>query len=92
MVTVLVWFGLVIRRPTKQTKDGSPGQKKPLVAFAIQQHQKPNENVQFLPELRSSFHAVPSMKSQIALVKYFTHAHALHLLNGANQKKCENTH
>lgn len=32
------------------------------------------------------------MKSQIALFKYLTQAHTLHLLNGTNQKKFESTH
>lgn len=77
---IKVLFGFVIQCYTKQTEDGGPGQKKPSIASAIQQHQKPNENVKFLPELRT-------MKSQIALLKYFTHAQTLHLLNGANERK-----
>lgn len=83
----LVWFGYLTacQAKKKKKKDGGPGQKKPSAASAAQQHQKPNENVQLLPELRT-------MKSQIALLKYFTQAHTLHLLNGANQKKCESTH
>lgn len=84
-VHIKVLFGFVIQHYTKQTEDGGPGQKKPSAASAIHQHQKPNPNVEFLPELRT-------MKSQIALLKYFTHAHTLHLLNGANQKKGESTH
>lgn len=67
-VKVLLCFGFVIWLYTKQTEDGGPGQRKPLAASAIQQHQKPSEDVKFLPELRT-------MKSQIALLKYFTQGH-----------------
>lgn len=43
---VLTGFVLLINSiPSKQ--DGSLGQKKPSAASAIQQHQKPNENVKF---------------------------------------------
>lgn len=80
-----VLFCFVIHLYYKKTEDSGPGQKKPSTASAIQQHQNPNENGKFLPELRT-------MKSQIALLKYFTHAHTLHLLNGMNQKKCESTY
>lgn len=56
--TDLVWFGYLTAHQAKKKKDGGRGQKKPSAASAAQQHQKPNENVQFLPELRT-------MKSQI---------------------------
>lgn len=79
------WFCFVIHLYYKKTEESGPGQKMPLTASAIQQHQKPNENVKFLPELRT-------MKSQTALLKYFTRAHTLHFLNGMNQKKCESTY
>lgn len=42
-------------------------------------------SMEFLPELRT-------MKSQTALLKYFTFTHTLYLLSGANQKRCESTH
>lgn len=67
---VLIWLGFVIPVYTKQTEDGGSEQREPSTASAIQQHLKPNEYVEFLPELRT-------MKIQIALLKYFklTHTH-----------------
>lgn len=76
-VKVVIWYGFVILLYAKQNEDGGPGQRKPSAASAIQQHLKPNEYVEFLPKLRT-------MKTQIALLKYFALMHTLHLLSGAN--------
>ena len=71
---------------TKQTEDGGPGQRKPLAATTLQQHQKPSETVEFLPELRTM--KKPNLPIQVP----HACAHTLHLLNGANQRKCQRTH
>lgn len=67
-VEVLLWSGFVIWLYTKQTEDGSPEQRKPSEASAIEQYQKPSEDVKLHPEKRT-------VKSQIILLKDFTHAH-----------------
>lgn len=61
------------------------GEKKPLAALAVQHHQKHNENVEFLPEVKD--HEKPNHP-----IKVLDTAQALHLLNGTNPKKCESTY
>lgn len=64
-------FGLVLlfdSTPSKLKMVAQTEQRKPLAASAIEQYQKPNEDVKLHPEKRT-------MESQIVLLKDFTHAH-----------------